>query len=152
MILSPNMHEIALQSDADVREFRYIFDLHYVPFGSSKNLAGFLRELRENSDFAMDIWALIRSIRLKEKGYLTHQELFTLIVIAVAGPDFSISNSHINDLLEEFDNLLASRREDVSTGRKLRQDPFPPTAFPHTPERTDHKGRSVGNQSSTGSA
>ena len=114
MILSPNLEEIAYQSEPDVRDYRSIFDRYSIPFGSPKNFSNFLQKLREDANFARDFWALTGFIRLREKGYLTNDEFFTLIVISVAGPNLSPWGDEINNLLKDCDALLASNYEDLS--------------------------------------
>src|SRR6202022_3061972 len=103
MILSPNLEEIAYQSEPDIREYRSIFDRHFVPFGSPKNFSNFLQKLREDANFARDFWALTGFIRLREKGFLTNDEFFTLIVVSVAGPNLSPWGDEINNLLRDCD-------------------------------------------------
>jgi TonB family protein len=143
MILSPNMQEVALQAEPDVREFRQLFDVYSVASGSARDLSSFVRQLRDDSDFAIDFWELTRSLRLKEKGYLTDEELFTLIVIAAAGPDFSPSNAQIADLLSELQNLLAFWSEAPPAKEKSRRGAFSPM-----PEKPDGKASHAGGQSS----
>jgi TonB family protein len=143
MILSPNMQEVALQAEPDVREFRQLFDVYSVASGSAKDLSSFVRQLRDDPDFAIDFWGLTRSLRLKEKGYLTDEELFTLIVIAAAGPDFSPSNAQIADLLSELHNLLAVWSEAPPAKEKSRRDALAPM-----PEKPDGKASHAGGQSS----
>jgi TonB family protein len=143
MTLSPNMQEVALQAEPDVREFRQLFDVYSVASGSAKDLSSFVRQLRDDPDFAIDFWELTRSLRLKEKGYLTDEELFTLIVIAAAGPDFSPSKAQIADLLSELHNLLAVWSEAPPAKEKSRRDVLAPM-----PKEPDGKASHAGGQSS----
>jgi hypothetical protein len=152
MVLSPNTQEIALQSEYDIREFRNIFGRHGVIFGSPNNLSGFVRKLREDSNFAVDFWIVTRAIHLREKGYLTHEELFTLVVIAAAGPDLSSSNRKIKELLSEFHILLATRGENLHTEGRTKSDPLPSAVFPlgdHKVVRNDGTVDSRSNSVST---
>jgi TonB family protein len=149
MVFSPNMQEIALQSEDDIREFRHIFGFHCVTFGSPNNFSGFLRKLREDSRFAVDFWVLTRAIRVREKGYITHEELFTLIVIAVAGPDLSSSNGSVTELLSEFNILLATRGENLRTERETRSAPLPSAVFPIKDDREAKKERTTDSRSNT---
>jgi hypothetical protein len=149
MVFSPNMQEIALQSEDDIREFRHIFGFHRVTFGSPNNLTGFLRKLREDSKFAADFWVLTRAIRLREKGYITHEELFTLIVIAVTGPDLSSSDGRVKELLNEFNILLATRGQNLHTEREMRSAPLPSAVFPIEDDRQGKKERPIESRSST---
>ncbi len=136
------MQEVALQAEPDVREFRQLFDVYSVASGSAKDLSSFVRQLRDDRDFAIDFWELTRSLRLKEKGYLTDEELFTIIVIAAAGPDFSSSKAQIADLLRELHKLLAVWNEAPPAKEKSRRDALAPM-----PEKLDGKASYAGGQS-----
>lgn len=148
-MFSPNMHEIALQSEDDIQEFRHIFGFHCVTFGSPNHFSGFLRKLREDSRFAVDFWVLTRAIRVREKGYITHEELFTLIVIAVAGPDLSSPNGSVKELLSEFNILLATRGENLHAEPATRSAPLPSAVFPIKDDREAKKETTTASRSNT---
>jgi hypothetical protein len=146
MLLSPNLEEIAQQSEPYIREYRSIFDRHSVPFGSPKNFSNFIQKLREDANFARDFWALTDFIRSREKGYLTNDESFTLIVISAAGPDLSMWGDEINNLLRDCAVLLA-RRNGLSTEGNYGQSRLAPLDLPFTLDATAQEYVSLGDAS-----
>jgi hypothetical protein len=141
MVLSSNLEEIAHQSESDIREYKAIFDRHLVSVGSPNNFNDFLHRLAEDAEFAADFWALTLSIQVREKGHLTHDELFTLLVISVAGPNFSTSHDQMNGLLGKFGLVLAAHNEILPAEGKSRYVYLKPDA-PITPNATDLKSES----------
>jgi TonB family protein len=149
MILSPNLEEIAQQSEPDVQEYRSIFDRHSVPFGSPKNFSNFIQKLRDDANFARDFWTLTDFIRSREKGCLTNDEAFTLIVISAAGPDLSMWGDELNNLLGDCAVLLARRNEGHSTEGKYGQSCLTPLDFSFTLDATAQDDASLGDASSS---
>jgi hypothetical protein len=141
MVLSSNLEEIAHQSESDIREYKAIFDRHLVSVGSPNNFDDFLHRLAEDAEFAADFWALTLSIQVREKGHLTHDELFTLLVISVAGPNFSASHHHMKELLRKFALVLAAHNEILPIEDKSRYV-YLKTDAPITPNATDLKSKS----------
>jgi hypothetical protein len=136
MVLSSNLEEIAQQSESDIRQYKAVFDQHLVSVGSPNNFHNFLHRLAEDVEFAADFWALTLSIQLREKGHLTHDELFTLLVISVAGPDFSTSDDQMNGLLRKLDLALAAHNKILPAEVKSRYVYLTPDA-PITRNATD---------------
>ncbi|WP_348269143.1 energy transducer TonB [Edaphobacter paludis] len=117
MELCPNLQEIACQSDPDVREYRFLFDRHSISYGTPQNLSAFIRELKENTNFAADFWQHTAFVQMKEKGNLSQCELLTLLVISVAGTEVSTADSQIGDLVTEFDAILLAHKNDPALSR-----------------------------------
>jgi hypothetical protein len=136
MVLSSNLEEIAHQSESDIRQYEAVFDRHLVSVGSPNNFHNFLYRLAEDAEFAADFWTLTLSIQLREKGHLTHDELFTLLVISVAGPNFSTSYDQMNGLLRKFDLVLTAHNRTIPAELKSRYVYLAPDA-PITPNATD---------------
>jgi TonB family protein len=147
MMLSPNLEEIAQQSEPDIRDYRSIFDRHSVPFGSPKNFSNFIQRLRDDANFARDFWTLTDFIRSREKGYLTNDESFTLIVISAAGPDLSMWGDEINNLLRDCAVLLARRNESFSTEGNYGQSRLAPLDLPFTRDATIQEYAPLGDTS-----
>jgi hypothetical protein len=109
MVLPRCAKEFALQSESEIRELRCIFDLHSAPYGAPEHLKRFIRRLREDSDFALNLSSLTHSIRLKEKGYLLEEELLFLVLIAVVGHDLSTLSVKFAEHLAELGELLREK-------------------------------------------
>jgi outer membrane biosynthesis protein TonB len=111
MILPSNLEEIAHQSEPDIREYKHVLERHSIRFGSPDSFSGFVQKLGGDAEFAKDFWALTYAIQFREKGYLTHEDLFTLLVVSVAGPNLATSYEQMSGLLDKFDHMLAAHDE-----------------------------------------
>jgi hypothetical protein len=136
MVLLSNLEEIAQQSESDIRQYKAVFDQHLVSVGSPNNFHDFLHRLAEDVEFAADFWALTLSIQLREKGHLTHDELFTLLIISVTGPGFSPSDDQMSGLFRKLELALEAHNKILPAELKSRYVYLAPDA-PITPNATD---------------
>jgi TonB family protein len=110
-----------------VRKFRAICVMHNVPFGSRKDLPGFVQKLVEDRPLAMEFWKLIGKLSNREGGDLSDDQLLTVVVESVAGGEVSLEDGELKRAIGDLRAMLAGVDIQTPGQGQVELAPFPPS-------------------------
>lgn len=93
--------------DQAVKRFRSLCDMHRIPCGEAGNLRQFVTALKQDRHFAMDFWAMVGELSVRERGTLSDDEMLAMIVEGSSGK--TVAELPLSDKVAtaELKNMLA---------------------------------------------